>query len=142
MAALGGNIATAIGTPGATWRELDIMPMIINQSPTDTPFFEMIGSTTVKSREHYWQTRTLKSRGPVQQVEGSDFTYSTVSAPSRVVNFTEIHLTGVEVSGSLRQEMMYGAKDPMKDQIQLRAVEHRNDWEWSLIRQAKTIGYR
>jgi hypothetical protein len=140
MPALGGNIATTIGTPGATWRQLDIMPMIINQSPVDTPIFEMIGTAKVKSREHYWQTRTLRARALRPQVEGSDFTYGVVATPSRVVNFTEIHLDGIEVSGSLQQEMMYGAPNVMKDQIQKVSVEHRNDWERSLIRSSSTLG--
>src|SRR5262245_16452665 len=138
MAVLGANITTALSTTGVGWRKLDILDSIILQDPRRTPLFELSGMTTSKSREHSWQTRGLRTRGAHAQVEGSDFTYRTVAAPTRVTNFTQIFMEGVEVSGSLAQEAMYGASDVMRDQLALRSIEHRNDIEWNLLRQTST----
>lgn len=140
MAVLGGNITTALSTTGVGWRKLDILESIILQDPRRTPLFELSGMATSKSREHSWQTRGLRARGAHAQVEGSDFTYRTVAAPTRVTNFTQIFMEGVEVSGSLAEEAMYGASDVMRDQLALRSIEHRNDIEWNLLRQTSAYG--
>jgi hypothetical protein len=134
------NKTYPLSTTGVGWRELDILDKIINQDPRDRPFFENSGMGTARSKEHSWQVRGLRSRAIQAIIEGSDYTYSTTSGPTRVTNFTQIFMDGVEVSGTLMAEKQYGIADIVRDQINLRSVEHGNDIEYSLIRGASDFG--
>lgn len=142
MAVLGTNVSTVQGTTGVGWRKLDISEKINNLDPTDTPFFELTGKVPCAAREHSWQTRTLRTRAIHTQAEGADFTYRAVAPPSRVTNLTQILEDGVELSGSLAEEQAYGVsgKNIMRDQLDLRMVEHRNDVEYNLINASFSYG--
>lgn len=129
----GFNIASSIGTTGVSWRKLDISGKIYNLDPTDRPVTNMLDRIPVMSRQHDWQTRTLRARGTNAMFEGADFTFRNLSIPSRVTNVTQIFEDGVEVSRSLAREKLYAAADPMRDQIDLRMIEQANDIEWNVI---------
>jgi len=139
----GFNIATTLGTTGISWRKLDIVDKIYNLDPTTTPFFELIDkNATARSRQHDWQTRTLKTRALNAMFEGADFTFSNLANPTRVTNFTQIVEQGVEVSRSAAKESYYGTgmNTLMRDQVDLRTVEHRNDLEFNLINSTLAMG--
>ena len=139
----GFNLATNFGTTGVSWRKLDIVDKIYNVDPTNAPFFESIDkNVTARSRQHDWSTRTLQTRALNAMFEGADYTFKLNSAPTRVTNYTQILEHGVEVSRSAAKENYYGtgAKTLMRDQIDLRTIEHRNDIEWNLINATFAMG--
>lgn len=144
VAPVGGfNITSTLGTTGVNWRKLDIVDKIYNVDPTTAPFFESIDkNVTVRSRQHDWQTRTLQTRALNAMFEGADFTFKNLANPTRVTNYTQILEHGVEVSRSAAKESYYGTgtKTLMKEQIDLRTVEHRNDIEWNLINATFAMG--
>ena len=136
----GYNISSTIGTTGITVRKLDISQKIYNLDPTDTPVFEMLGVVPASSRQHDWQTRTLRARGTNAMYEGADYTFRNLALPSRVSNITQIFEDGIELSRSAAKESWYAQKDPMRDQVDLRMIEHRNDQEWNLINSTYLYG--
>jgi len=123
-----------------TWNRLDIRELIINTSPKNTPFFEMTGTSPGSAVLHEWQTRGLQTRAVNAYLEGADYTWQNVSRPARPTNTMQILQHGAEVSGTAEAQGYYGIGSLMADQIALRAIEHRNDLEFNLIRASHSIG--
>jgi len=85
----------------------DLVDWIANIDPYETPLTVVLGKTQARSTVHQWQTDTLRARntrGAI--VEGADFSLSTLTAPSRVTNQTEIF--GDDIAVTLTQQ----AEDP------------------------------
>lgn len=124
-----------------TWNRLDIREMIINTSPKDTPFFEMTGTSPGRAVTHEWQTRDLKVAAINANLEGADLTWQNIRRPARPTNTMQILLEGAEVSGTAEAQGYYGVGGSlMQDQLNLRAIEHRRDLEFNLIRATESTG--
>ena len=128
------NYSYSLGTPGTQWTQVDIQDMILNLSPTDTPFFEMTGVGSSQSIRHEWQVQALEARSVNAYLEGADFTYTNIGTPTREVNINQILTHGAQLSGSAEAQPYYGARSALKHELSRRMKEHRNALEHSLIR--------
>lgn len=141
MPANAGNTTYFLGlADGTGWRELDILPMIVDQDPRDRPFFELSGTSEAKSVLHQWQVRGVPTRATNAIIEGADFTFTDVAGPVRLTNTCQILTQGVEITGSSRAEGHYGVADIFRDQVNYKAELHGLDMEFNLIRATLTTG--
>ena len=121
-------------TAGFRRPSLELFSKIITIDPTDYPFFTLTGNSNTHNVTVEWQTRGLAARDKTNAaVEGAEYAYEDLAAPTRVSNTTQIFTKGVEVSGTAQAEAHYGVKNLMRDQIDLRSTEMKGDFEAALI---------
>lgn len=118
----------------------DVMRMVIQLSPTDTPFVSGIGKVKAINVDHQWPEDTLATRGDNANVEGSSFSYGTVTAPSRIRNFTQIFDKTFHVSSTERWVKGAGIDDMFQYQKQKALMEIANDLEHAFIRGSRASG--
>ncbi len=68
----------------------DLLDIITNIAPTETPMLSTFGKTKAKAVYHEWLTDTLGAAAANAQVEGSDATGGTMVARGRTGNYTQI----------------------------------------------------
>jgi len=125
---------------GDTSVKEDVMDIIFQITPEDTPFFNMIGMTTANQPNHQWQIRSLSTRNDNAQVEGATFTFAAPVLPTRVSNFTQIIEKTARVSGTSQASSRYAISDLVADQIEQRMVEWKTDAEHALLRGSNASG--
>lgn len=118
----------------------DVMKMVIQLSPTDTPFISGIQKTKASNTYHQWPEDTLASRGDNATVEGASFSYGTVTAPSRISNLTQIFEKTFHVSSTERWVKGAGVDDMYLYQQQKALMEIANDIEHAFIRGSRASG--
>jgi hypothetical protein len=101
-------------------------------SPVDTPFQAAIGKNKATAVLHEWQTDALAAAANNAQLEGDDFSYSAVTATSRVTNYAQILYKTVAISGTQDSVKKAGRKLEMTYQLMKRSKEVRRDLEFVL----------
>jgi hypothetical protein len=108
----------------------DLSDVIYNISPQDTPIMSSIGKTSAKAVYHEWQTDTLASVNTANAlVEGADATSATLSATTRIGNYTQIVGKTVQVSGTLEAVDKAGRKSEKAYQLAKASAELKRDIE-------------
>jgi len=87
------NTATAI-------RE-DLLDVIVNISPTETPMLSGFKKSKANATLHEWLNDTLGTANAGRVAEGATFSSPTLSARTRVGNYCQINREGFEVSDTL-----------------------------------------
>lgn len=118
----------------------DVMRMVVQLSPTDTPFTSGVGKTKAANVEHQWPEDTLAARGDNARVEGASFSFGTVTAPVRRSNFTQIFDKTFHVSSTERWVKGAGVDDQYDYQKQKALMEIANDIEHAFIRGSRASG--
>jgi hypothetical protein len=119
----------------------DLSDQIYNISPTDCPFMSKIGTAKASAVTHEWQTDTLATAAANTQFEGDDFTYSTPTATSRLLNTCQISYKTTIVSKTQDAVNKAGRAKEMVYQLMKRAKELRRDMEFTLTQnQARVAG--
>ena len=118
----------------------DVMRAVVQLSPTDTPFTSGIAKTKAINVDHQWPEDTLASRGDNAAVEGSSYSFGTVTAPSRIRNFTQIFQKLFHVSSTERWVKGAGVDDMYQYQKQKALLEIANDVEHAFIRGSRASG--
>ena len=134
------GINTTYGsTSGAEIRE-DVLDVIYQITPEDTPFFNMIGDSDANSPVHQWTTRDISTRQDNAVQEGASFTFEQIQTASRVSHLTQIFRKLPRVPRSRQSSTHVGISDLMADQIQQSAVGLKTDVEHALLRGSQVSG--
>lgn len=89
-------------TVDAVGEREDLIDVIYDISPTDTPVMSSIGRTNATAVNHEWQTDQLAAATTVNYAaEGQDATAATAAPTSRLGNYTQIVQKTIQVSGTL-----------------------------------------
>jgi hypothetical protein len=118
----------------------DVMRVVMQLSPTDTPFVSGIAKTKASNVEHQWPEDTLAARGDNAKVEGSTHSFGTVTAPVRRANFTQIFDKTFHVSSTERWVKGAGVDDQYEYQKQKALLEIANDVEHAFVRGSRASG--
>lgn len=132
----------ASGYQGGAYRE-DVMDVIYQMTPEETPFYNMIGDAVATSVLHQWTTRSLAARAFNAQSEGDQYAvadFSNPNLPSRVSNYCQIVRKTPRVTGTQQAMEAVAIADLMADQLQIRGVEFKYDIEHSLLLQTMASG--
>jgi hypothetical protein len=87
----------------------------------------------MQSKKMEWLTDSLASAADNANIEGADYSFSKVSARTRVGNYTQIFVTPVEVSDTQRAVDTAGVEDEFAYQMAKKLKEHARDIEYALV---------
>lgn len=119
----------------------DLMDMIYDISPLDTPFLNGVGRGKASAVLSEHQTDTLDAAASNIAIEGDDPTAKTLSPTTRVANYCQISQKTVVVSGTARAIDQAGRDDELAYQIAKRGKEIKRDMEFALTQnQAASAG--
>jgi hypothetical protein len=111
----------------------DLLDVITNISPEETPFLSRFGKAKASNRYHEWLTDSLASATENTNIEGGDYTFSKASSRTRVGNYTQIFVNPVEVSDTQRDIDTAGMEDEFAYQMAKAMKEHARDIEYGLV---------
>lgn len=126
--------ASAVLTYDAVGNREDLLDVITNISPTETPMFSSFGKAKAKSTYHEWLTDSLAAATANAHVEGADYSFSKRAARTRLGNWTQIFQTPVEVSDTQRVVESAGVEDEFAYQMAKALKEHARDIEYALVK--------
>jgi hypothetical protein len=130
-----------VSTVSAIGNREDLVDVIYDISPMDTPFLSEAQKGRATSVFHEWQTDALDAAAANRQVEGDDATANTFAATTRVGNYCQISRKVISVSGTQRSVDSAGRADEFAYQVAKRGREIKRDMEFALTRnQASSAG--
>lgn len=116
--------ATAVGQ-----RE-DLIDVIYQISPTETPIMSTLARTRATAVFHEWQTDSLAAATTANAaVEGADAVSITASPTVRLGNYTQIVQKTIQVSGTLESVNKAGRRSERAYQLAKASAEIKRDME-------------
>jgi hypothetical protein len=79
----------------------DLLDIIVNITPTETPMLSGFKKGKAKGTLHEWMQDSLAAVGNSKVVEGSDAAFGTLAARTRVGNYTQINRKTFQVSDTM-----------------------------------------
>lgn len=116
-----------------TVRREDLMDVITNISPKETPMLSNFAKVKVTNTYAEWPYDSLASAADNAKVEGASISYDTDSAPSRTGAYTQIFVKTVQVSGSEIASNQAGVSDMYAYQMKKRLEEMSRDIEDAIV---------
>lgn len=110
-----------------TTRREDLVDVLTNISPDDTPLLSSFKSVSVSNTLHEYLQDTLAAGGDNAQVEAVAYTVADPTQPTRLNNNTQVFADFVQVSETQMVVDHAGMTDPMKYQITKQLKEHAKD---------------
>lgn len=133
--------SNTVSTVSAIGNREDLVNVIYDISPMDTPFLTEASKSQAKAVYHEWQTDALEAAASNRQIEGDDATANTFNATTRVGNYCQISRKTISVSGTQRTVDSAGRADEFAYQVAKRGREIKRDMEFALTRnQASSAG--
>ena len=112
----------------------DLMDVIYNIAPTETPFMSSIGKTSATARLHEWQTDTLAAAVTTNAaIEGAAATSATITPSVRLGNRAQISQKTIAVSGTLETVNKAGRRSEKAYQLAKASSELKRDMEATLL---------
>lgn len=125
--------ANAFLTTAAIGNREDLIDMIWNVSPTDTPVSSNIDRVDAEAVTHEWQEDALATPANNSVAEGADATYTAVTPTLRRTNQTQIARKTFSVSDTQEKVKKAGRKSDIRMQTIKQGKELRKDIEVSII---------
>jgi hypothetical protein len=94
-------------------RREDLMDVLADVSPDETPLLTLFGTSTARGTLHEWLNYNISRPTTVSSdIEGADTTFGDLSAPTRVTNKTHIIKQPIQVSRTERRMNVAAIGDP------------------------------
>ncbi len=129
-----------VGAAGGNREEL--ADKIYQITPEETPYLSLIGRKPAVSVHPEWLVDTLDAIDTANnQPEGNDWTFSAITPPSRVGNYTQISDKKIIISRTQDKTSKAGRKSELAREIAKKGVALRTDMEAIVLgNQASTAG--
>ena len=111
----------------------DLMDVVYNISPTDTPVLTMAGRTDASQTLHEWQTEVLAAPAANAQLEGADISTFAEITTTELSNKTQILSKAINVSGTAQAIKQAGIDKQYAHQMAMRSKELKKDLEFALL---------
>lgn len=118
----------------------DLLDIITNIAPTETPMLSSFSKATAKATYHEWLTDTLGAAASNAVVEGSDATAGTMVARSRTGNYTQILRKTPQVSDTQDIVDKAGLESEYSYQVTKALKELARDIEYALVNGTGNVG--
>ncbi|AUV61751.1 major head protein [Pseudomonas phage Bjorn] len=123
----------AVSTVEINGKREDLIDVIYNIAPYDTPFMAAIGKTTAEAITHEWQTDDLRSGQANKRVEGEDATIKAGSFTTLLNNYCQISDETLQVTGTADRVKKAGRKNELAYQLAKKSKELKLDIEYALV---------
>ena len=108
----------------------DLVDVIYDISPQDTPIMSSIGKSKATAVYHEWQTDSLANANTSNAaVEGADASATTLTPTTRVGNYSQIVQKTIQISGTLESVDKAGRKSEKAYQLAKASAELKRDIE-------------
>ena len=121
------------GTYSAIGVREDLMDVIYDISPTETPFMSNAKRGSVSQKYFEWQTDSLAAATSAGVIEGDEATGMSGVPTVRWGNYTVIQSKVPVVSGTMRSSDAAGRADEMAYQVAKRSKELKRDMEKTML---------
>lgn len=125
--------ANAFLTNVAIGNREDLVDVIYNTAPTDTPFISAIDKVKAEAVTHEWQRDTLTAPANNAVAEGADASYTAIAPTQRLSNQTQISRKTFSISDTQERVSKAGRKSEIRYQLVKQGKELRKDMELALI---------
>lgn len=125
--------ANAFLTNAAIGNREDLVDIIYNTAPTDTPLISAIDKVKATAVTHEWQRDVLAAPANNAVAEGADATYTAVTPTQRLSNQTQISRKTFSISDTQERVGKAGRKSEIRYQTIKQGKELRKDMELALI---------
>ena len=124
-----------------TTRREDLLDVIGDVSPDETPLLTLFGTSTAKGTLHEWLKHNISRPTSVSaDVEGADTTFTDLTAPTRVNNITQIIKQPIQVSRTERRVNVAAVGDPYAFQKADNLRRLKLKMEYAILNAAKASG--
>lgn len=118
----------------------DLKDFISNISPKDTPFVNRAGKTKASNTFYEWQTDALASVDTANaQLEGDDYTASTLAQPTRLGNRCQISSKAFTISNTADAVNKAGRNTEMAYQLTKKTMELKRDMEAVIVQNQASV---
>lgn len=111
----------------------DLLELIVNITPTETPMFSGFAKTVAKATTHEWMQDTLRAAAMNNVIEGSDATEEALGARTRVSNFCQLTRGSWKVSKTQEVVDKVGVTSEYQYQLEKAMKNIARDCEYALI---------
>lgn len=124
-----------------TSRREDLVDVITNVTPAETPLLSGLGSGPEATQTlHEYLTDTFAAYTDNAQAEARAFTVADLSQPTRLTNNTQIFADDILVSGTESVVNIGGTQGAFEYQIEKNMKEHAKDIELALMNGSRASG--
>jgi hypothetical protein len=125
--------ANAFLTTAAIGNREDLVDVIYNFAPTDTPLISAIDKVKATAVTHEWQRDVLATPANNAVAEGADASYTTVTPTQRLSNQCQISRKTFSVSDTQEAVSKAGRKSDIRYQTVKQGKELRKDMELACL---------
>lgn len=125
--------ANAVSTVEIKGQREDLIDVIYNIDPYDTPFLSATGTATASAITHEWQTDELRAPADNAHVEGEDATINPGSFTTVLNNYCQIMSETLQVTGTADAVKKAGRTKELAYQLAKKAKELKLDMERALV---------
>lgn len=123
----------AVSTALIKGQREDLIDVIYNIRPYDTPFMTAIGKGVAKAITHQWQTDALRAPALNTKIEGEDATINAATFTSLSDNICQIVSETLQVTGTTEAVDKAGRKSELAYQLAKKGKEIKTDMEYMLV---------
>ena len=118
------------GTATAIGQREDLIDVIYDISPTETPILSTLARTKATAVYHEWQSNSLAAATTANAaVEGADAVSATISPTTRLGNYCQISQKAIAISGTLEAVNKAGRRSEKAYQLSRASSEIKRDME-------------
>ena len=111
----------------------DLTDVLTKIGDMTTPVYSKLRKVAAKNTIHEWSTYTHDTAADNAQVEGAAYTYGTLTAPSRLTNYTQIFRKTFQVSNTQQAVDPAGMEDEYAFRVQVALEAIGRDIEKALV---------
>ena len=117
----------------------ELSDVVTRITPEDTPIYSLISKGKVVSTHPEWETDTLAAPAANAQLEGDEYDFDAVTAPTRVGNYTQIMRKSWIISRTQETVDNAGKVEKRKIQKLKKGIEIRKDVEFAIVSDTASV---
>lgn len=117
----------------------ELSDVVSRITPEDTPIYSMIEKVKFDTKHPEWETDDLASPAANAKLEGDDYTFDSITPPTRLGTYTQIMRKEGIISGTQEEQDEAGNVQKIKYQKLKKGVELRKDVEFAIVSNTATV---
>lgn len=135
------KLARSANTYEAVGNREDLLDIITNISPDETPLMNKFGRSKVTGMVHSWLTDTLPKAGENAVKEDAAFTDTQSMPREKDENYVQIFMRDCNVTDSQEAVLKAGVKSEMAYQLAKTLKAIAQDVEWAIVNNSTKVRY-